>query len=192
MVRNDAVTVDDIAAMKPRAIIISPGPCTPEEAGVSEDVVRCLGESIPILGVCLGHQAIASSAGAKVIRADRPIHGQTSRIEHDGSRLFDGLPSPLRVMRYHSLIIDEATLPSDYRVTARTGSIPMAIEHVSHPIFGVQFHPESVLTECGRCMMANFLQFAGLDAKEPNRDELTAPVDQSLWEQAFEIGTPTI
>ncbi len=192
VVRNDCMSADGIAELGPRAIIISPGPCTPNEAGVSQEVVQRFSETTPILGVCLGHQAIASSAGARIIRSPRPVHGQTSPIEHDGSQLFHGLPNPLRVMRYHALIIDEVTLSSTYRVTARTGAIPMAIEHRSRPVFGVQFHPESVLTECGRFLLGNFLRIAGFDVSPSGESELTAPVDQSLWTQKFEVGHSTI
>ena len=177
VVRNDAVTVDDVRRLVPSAIVISPGPCTPNEAGVSLALIRDLGSTIPILGVCLGHQAIAVALGGKVMRADEPVHGRTSWIQHDGSRLFQGLSAPLRVTRYHSLIVDERTLADGLRVTARTEKtrIPMALEHRIWPLFGVQFHPESVLTQQGRILLGNFLSLAGLpfqsslveDWKEP-------------------------
>ena len=177
VVRNDAVTVDDVRRLAPSAIVISPGPCTPNEAGVSLALIRDLGSTIPILGVCLGHQAIAVALGGKVMRADEPVHGRTSWIQHDGSRLFQGLSAPLRVTRYHSLIVDERTLADGLRVTARTEKtrIPMALEHRIWPLFGVQFHPESVLTQQGRILLGNFLSLAGLpfqsslveDWKEP-------------------------
>ena len=177
VVRNDAVTVDDVRRLAPSAIVISPGPCTPNEASVSLALIRDLGSTIPILGVCLGHQAIAVALGGKVMRADEPVHGRTSWIQHDGSRLFQGLSAPLRVTRYHSLIVDERTLADGLRVTARTEKtrIPMALEHRIWPLFGVQFHPESVLTQQGRILLGNFLSLAGLpfqsslveDWKEP-------------------------
>ena len=187
VLRNDAVSVADVMAMRPEAIVISPGPCTPKEAGISEELISaCVGQ-VPILGVCLGHQAIASASGGKVIRADRPIHGMTSEIRHDGSALFHDLPNPLRVMRYHSLIIDEQTLPREYTVTARTNSgTPMAIAHKSEPVFGVQFHPEAVLTEHGHLLLANFLGVAGVKVVTPSGQELSGRIDQSLWAQEFE------
>ena len=187
VVRNDAVTVDGVRELAPSAIVISPGPCTPREAGVSMELVRELGPSIPMLGVCLGHQAIAAALGGQVIRADEPVHGRTSWVRHDGRRLFAGLPNPLRATRYHSLIVDEVTLPSDLIVTARTeDGVPMALEHERWPLFGVQFHPESVLSQCGRALLGNFLSLAGLPVRpcsiedwiepdQPNDDECVTP-----------------
>lgn len=164
VVRNDAITVREIAAHKPAAIVISPGPCTPSEAGVSLDVIRRLSESIPILGVCLGHQAIASAFGGRVIRAPEPVHGRTSLIHHTGQGVFRELPTPLRATRYHSLIADEATLPADLIVTARTDDgLIMGLSHRARPCHGVQFHPESVLTERGHQLLSNFLRLAGLN-----------------------------
>jgi anthranilate synthase/aminodeoxychorismate synthase-like glutamine amidotransferase len=163
VVRNDAVTIADVERLAPQAIVISPGPCTPHEAGVSIDLIRALGPQIPILGVCLGHQALAAALGGKIIRAPEPIHGRTSLVQHHGQRLFAGLPNPLRSMRYHSLIVEEASLPPELRVVARTGDgIPMALEHATWPAFGVQFHPESILTEAGHQLLANFLKIAGI------------------------------
>lgn len=155
--RNDRITLDDIASMAPSHILISPGPCTPLEAGISVDVIRRFSGSIPILGVCLGHQSIAEAFGGSVIRAPRLMHGKTSPIEHDGSGLFAGLPSPFTATRYHSLIVDEP-LPDMLRRTAWTaeGEL-MGLAHISHPTFGVQFHPESILTEHGHAMLKNFL-----------------------------------
>ncbi|MFK7820316.1 MAG: aminodeoxychorismate/anthranilate synthase component II [Planctomycetaceae bacterium] len=190
VVRNDAMSVDDVLRMSPEAIIVSPGPGTPADAGISEELCRRAGE-IPLLGVCLGHQAIASSAGATIIRASRPVHGQSSIIEHDGKGLFADIPNPLRVMRYHSLIIDEPTLPDDYSVTARFGSIPMAIQHVSRPLFGVQFHPEAVLTQSGHRLLANFLSVAGLATSIEFPHELQTEIDESFWEQDFESEYPS-
>ena len=148
VVRNDAMTIDQLRMLAPAGIVISPGPCTPREAGISCEVVRQFGSAIPILGVCLGHQAIAAALGGKIIRAAEPVHGRTSPIHHGGTGLFTSIPSPFRATRYHSLVIDEVTLPRELVVTARTSTgIPMAIAHQDWPVCGVQFHPESVLTE---------------------------------------------
>lgn len=185
--RNDSVSVADVLAMEPAAIIISPGPGIPQDAGISNELTRACAGKIPLLGVCLGHQAIACSSGGRVIRAPRPVHGQTSVIEHDGAGLFEGLANPLRVMRYHSLIIDEATLSTEYRVTARTkDGIPMALAHSSNRVFGVQFHPESVLTENGHRLIANFMNIAGLPSRVPVHIEASGQIDQSLWAQQFD------
>lgn len=158
--RNDVVTVAEIEAMAPTAIVLSPGPCAPAQAGVTVDVIRALGERIPTLGVCLGHQAIGEAYGGRVVRAARAVHGKTSRIDHDGSDLFAGLPSPLEVGRYHSLVVEQATLPSSLRVVATATDDPSeihAVRHVTHPVWGVQFHPESVLTPHGKQLLRNFL-----------------------------------
>lgn len=160
VVRNDALDIAGIRAKAPEAIILSPGPRTPKEAGICMEVVKELGADIPILGVCLGHQAIAESYGASVIRSGDPVHGKASPITHNGKGLFRGLPSPLSAGRYHSLIVH---LPegSPLRVTAKTtdGTI-MALQHKSHPVYGVQFHPESILTEHGLPLIRNFLKLA--------------------------------
>ncbi len=163
VVRNDAITVSEVRRLSPAAIAISPGPRTPHEAGISCELIHELGPAIPMLGVCLGHQAIAVAIGGDVIRAREPVHGRTSLIHHDGTKLFAGLPNPLRATRYHSLIVDEATLPEELVVTARTeDGVPMALVHRQWPLFGVQFHPESVLTQSGRILLANFLDLAGI------------------------------
>jgi anthranilate synthase component 2 len=156
--RHDAVTVDEIAALAPSRIIISPGPCSPAEAGVSTDVVRRLGGSIPILGVCLGHQCIGAAYGAEIVRAGRPMHGKISAIRHRGTDLFTGLPNPFTATRYHSLVIAPGSVPPALEVTATSddGEI-MAVRHVVHPVYGVQFHPESVLTEQGYRILDHFL-----------------------------------
>ncbi len=176
IVRNDATDVGRIRQLRPRAIVLSPGPCTPAEAGCSLAVVQELCQEIPILGVCLGHQTIAAALGGLVVRAQQPMHGSASLVEHDGTGLFAGLPSPLRVGRYHSLVAEEASLPLELNVTARTtdGTI-MAVAHRTLPLFAVQFHPESVLTEGGFTLLANFLQLAGIPTRLP-----TPSIDREL------------
>jgi anthranilate synthase component II len=161
--RNDEVSVDDVGRMAPEAIVLSPGPCTPREAGITVPVIQRWGATIPILGVCLGHQAIGDAYGGQVVRAGRVMHGKTSDLLHDGTELFAGLPVPLRVMRYHSLVIEPDSLPSVLEVTARatdsTDEIH-AVRHRVHPVWGVQFHPESVLTVGGKQLLQNFLGLA--------------------------------
>jgi anthranilate synthase/aminodeoxychorismate synthase-like glutamine amidotransferase len=171
--RHDALTVDEIAAMAPSHIIISPGPCSPKEAGISTGVVRRLGPTTPILGVCLGHQCIGEAYGGEIVRARRPMHGKTSQVTHTGSGLFAGLPNPFLATRYHSLVIAPGSVPPVLRVTAMSedGEI-MAVEHAEHPVAGVQFHPESVLTEHGYRILERFLHGA-----EARRDELPAGAD---------------
>jgi anthranilate synthase/aminodeoxychorismate synthase-like glutamine amidotransferase len=175
VVRNDALTVDEIARLKPQAIVLSPGPCTPFEAGVCISLVRALASRVPLLGICLGHQAIAAALGGLVVRAQRPVHGQTSLVFHDRCDLFEGIDSPLEATRYHSLVVEEASLPAELRVTARTsdGTI-MALAHTAWPVRGVQFHPESILTACGHQLLANFLALAGLPAHVPLTGDLAA------------------
>jgi anthranilate synthase/aminodeoxychorismate synthase-like glutamine amidotransferase len=161
--RNDAIDVEEIGALKPRAIVLSPGPCTPAEAGVTVPVVRRWGGEIPILGVCLGHQAIGEAYGGRVVRAGRVMHGKTSPIRHDGTGLFEGLPDPLPVMRYHSLVVESSSLPAELQAVARAEDDPSeihALRHRTHPVWGVQFHPESILTTGGRALLANFLRLA--------------------------------
>ncbi len=159
--RNDALTVDDVERLGPERIVISPGPCTPNEAGISLDLIARVAGRIPILGVCLGHQAIGQAFGGKVVRAPRVMHGKTSPIEHDGSGLFRGIPSPMQATRYHSLVVEPASLPESLVVTARTaeGEI-MALRHKALPVWGVQFHPESILTVDGKKLLANFLEMS--------------------------------
>lgn len=156
--RNDDITLDEIAQLSPDKIVISPGPCTPSESGVSLDVIRHYAGKLPILGVCLGHQAIAQVLGATIVRAAKVMHGKTSAVTHSGTGVFRGLKNPLIVTRYHSLVIDPATLPSCFEVTARseTGEI-MGIRHQQWDLEGVQFHPESILSEQGHQLLANFL-----------------------------------
>lgn len=156
--RNDDITLDDIDALSPDKIVISPGPCTPDEAGISLDVIRRYAGQTSLLGVCLGHQAIAQAFGARIVRAEKVMHGKTSPITHQQQGVFRGLNNPLTVTRYHSLLIDPATLPDCFEVTARseTGEI-MGIRHREWDLEGVQFHPESILSEQGHALLANFL-----------------------------------
>lgn len=159
VIRNDAMTVKEIAELKPEGIILSPGPGRPADAGVCEDVVRELGGKIPIMGVCLGHQAICEASGASIIHAARLMHGKQSRTALDlSSPLFAGLPQTITVARYHSLAVDESTLSEDYRITARAddGEV-MAVEHRKYPIYGLQFHPESIMTPDGSAILKNFV-----------------------------------
>ena len=159
VIRNDEMTVEEIRQLKPERIILSPGPGRPEDAGVIVDVAKTLGKEIPVLGVCLGHQAICAAFGATVTYAKELMHGKQSLIEHDGKSVFEGIPSPVHVARYHSLAVDEKTLPDVFEILARTedGEI-MAVEHKEYPVYGVQFHPESVMTPDGRKMIENFLE----------------------------------
>jgi anthranilate synthase/aminodeoxychorismate synthase-like glutamine amidotransferase len=152
--------------LNPQAIVLSPGPCTPNEAGCSLDVVRQLHASVPMLGVCLGHQAIAAALGAKVVRSPEPMHGRTSLVHHDGQGVFGGAPEPLRACRYHSLVVEEASLPLclEANAWAEDGMV-MGLQHRELPVVGVQFHPESILTDAGYLMLANFLRLAGLTPK---------------------------
>lgn len=156
--RNDKITIQEIEALAPDYLMISPGPCTPNEAGISLEVIRYFAGKIPILGVCLGHQSIGQAFGGKVVRAERLMHGKTSLVHHDQKTIFRNIPSPFVVARYHSLIIEEGTLPPELEVTARTpeGEI-MAVRHRTYPIEGVQFHPESIITEYGKQLLSNFL-----------------------------------
>ena len=157
--RNDAVTVEEIEAMAPERLLISPGPCSPNEAGISCAVIGAFAGRLPLFGVCLGHQCVGQVYGGRVIRADRLMHGKTSPIHHTGEGVFRGMPNPFEATRYHSLIIERATLPDSLRITAETpeGEI-MGVQHVDEPVYGVQFHPESILTRDGKRMLANFLQ----------------------------------
>jgi anthranilate synthase/aminodeoxychorismate synthase-like glutamine amidotransferase len=165
--RNDELTVEEVEALKPERILLSPGPCTPGEAGILVPLIRHMAGKAPILGVCLGHQAIGEAFGGDVIRANHLMHGKTSPVEHDGKGIFAGLPTPLTCTRYHSLIVSEKTLPKDLSITARTrengsngkeSSVIMGLRHKTLPIEGVQFHPESVLTEGGKQMIRNFME----------------------------------
>jgi len=170
VVRNNEITIDDIASMAPEAIVISPGPCTPAEAGISLDVVQKLGAHIPILGVCLGHQSIGQAYGGRTVRARLPMHGKATRIHHNRNGIFDGIHDDFEVGRYHSLIV-QLQDRSPLEVTARSydGEV-MAIQHHTHPVYGVQFHPESILTEHGHLLIGNFLKIVQAFHRENNKE----------------------
>ncbi len=162
--RNDEMMVDDVESLSPQAIVISPGPGRPGDAGITVQLVQRWGSSIPILGVCLGHQAIAEAFGGTVVTAPKLMHGKTSSVAHEGKALFRGIPSPLQVMRYHSLIVERASLPETLEVIAWSeddNSEIHAMRHLEHPVWGVQFHPESVMTDHGKDILRNFLSLAG-------------------------------
>ncbi|MGD9806550.1 MAG: aminodeoxychorismate/anthranilate synthase component II [Hyphomicrobiaceae bacterium] len=170
VVRNDKMSVGEAIALKPQAIVLSPGPCTPTEAGICVDLIREAGATIPILGVCLGHQAIGQAYGGKVVRAPQPMHGKLSRVRCEPTGVFSGLPSHIEVTRYHSLIVDRASLPECLQVTAETDDgLIMGLQHRTHPVHGVQFHPESIASEHGHALLANFLAVAGLNPQRRNR-----------------------
>src|SRR5947207_5033497 len=161
--RNDAITVQGVLELKPTVAVISPGPCTPAEAGIAVPLVRALAGNVPLLGVCLGHQAIGEAFGGKVGRADRLMHGKTCAVVHEEDELFEGIPSPFTAMRYHSLVVEPRSLPKDLVITAWSADRPkdaeiMAMKHRRHPLYGVQFHPESIGTEHGKQLLENFLR----------------------------------
>ena len=164
--RNDKITVDEITKRHPKRIVISPGPCTPNEAGISVEVIRKFAGRVPLLGVCLGHQSLAFAFGAEIIRADRLMHGKTSLVEHDNQTIFEGLPNPFEATRYHSLIVNKATLPTDFEISALTeeGEI-MGLRHRPTGAEGVQFHPESILTKAGMDLLRNFLELGAGNGK---------------------------
>jgi anthranilate synthase/aminodeoxychorismate synthase-like glutamine amidotransferase len=160
--RNDKVTVSDVADLRPERIVLSPGPCTPQEAGISIELIRWFAGKVPLLGVCLGHQAIGAAFGGNIIRAPKVMHGKVSQVRHDGKTIFRDLPSPLTATRYHSLIVEEKTLPNELEISARTtdsdgSQVIMGLRHRRYPVEGVQFHPESVLTTDGKHLIQNFL-----------------------------------
>ena len=158
VVRNDKVTLDDVDAMKPQGIVISPGPCTPKEAGISNDVILRFGPTVPTLGVCLGHQCIGDAYGGIVDRAGEIMHGKMSMIHHDGKGVFEGIPSPFQAIRYHSLAVFTEGLPDSLEVTAQTDKgIVMGLRHKEYPVEGIQFHPESIMTDVGKDLLQNFL-----------------------------------
>lgn len=157
--RNDEITIDEVRAMQPEQIVVSPGPCTPREAGISVELIRAMADSVPILGVCLGHQSIAEAFGGEVVRAPYLMHGKTSLIRHDGRTVFDGLPQGFVATRYHSLVVERESLPDTLEISAWTeDGIIMGIRHRVYPVEGVQFHPESILTDSGRTLLGNFLR----------------------------------
>jgi anthranilate synthase component 2 len=165
--RNDALTVAEVLALEPTGIVISPGPCTPAEAGISVPLVRAAAGRVPLLGVCLGHQAIGEAFGGRVVRADRLMHGKTTLAVHTGHSLFEGIPSPIEVMRYHSLVVSPEQLPAELEIVAWSSDRPraeeiMAMVHRNLPVYGVQFHPESVATPQGKRLFSNFLSLAGI------------------------------
>ena len=165
--RNDKISVDEVLACQPKGIVISPGPCDPDQAGISLELVERAGPSIPVFGVCLGHQTIGQAYGGRIVRAPQLMHGKVSKVHHHGRGLFEGVPTPFAATRYHSLVIEPGSLPDELLVTARTeDGIIMAVQHKSHPVFGVQFHPESIASEHGHQLIANFLKTAGMNVKE--------------------------
>ena len=169
VIRNDKITAAEVMKKKPKAIVLSPGPCTPNEAGVCLDLIATAGGKIPLLGVCLGHQAIGQVYGGKVIRAPEPLHGKLSTIRHTDKGVFKGLPSTFDVTRYHSLIVERGSLPDDLEVTAETpDGLIMGLQHKTHPVHGVQFHPESIASQQGHALLANFLTLAGMSPRRRN------------------------
>ncbi len=180
VVRNDAIDVPGIRSLRPAAVVLSPGPCAPAQAGCSLDVVRQLHAEVPMLGVCLGHQAIGEALGGRIVRAPEPVHGRTSLVHHDGQGIFAGLPSPFNACRYHSLVVEASSVPDCLEVSARSeDGLVMALRHRQYPVVGVQFHPESILTEHGFVMLAGFLRLAGLEASDAATldDELIQPAE---------------
>jgi anthranilate synthase/aminodeoxychorismate synthase-like glutamine amidotransferase len=183
VVRNDVIDVPGIRSLRPSAVVLSPGPCAPAQAGCSLDVVRQMHAEVPMLGVCLGHQAIGEALGGRIVRAPEPVHGRASRVHHDGRGIFEGLPSPLDACRYHSLAVEAASVPDCLEVSARSDEgLVMALQHRRYPVVGVQFHPESILTEHGFAMLAGFLRLAGLPARVIAEcgDELVHPAVRTV------------
>jgi anthranilate synthase component 2 len=167
--RNDKIAVAEVLRMRPKGIVLSPGPCTPNEAGICLELIEKAGPTIPLLGVCLGHQAIGQAYGGRVVRAPAPMHGKLSEITHASKGLFKGLPRKFDVTRYHSLIVERKGLPTDLAITARTADgLVMGLQHKTHPVHGVQFHPESIASEHGHALLANFLDLAGIAPRRRN------------------------
>jgi anthranilate synthase/aminodeoxychorismate synthase-like glutamine amidotransferase len=194
--RNDQISIAEIEELAPSHIILSPGPCSPAEAGISTDIVRRLGRATPILGVCLGHQCVGAAYGAEIVRARRPVHGRTSPVEHDGSSIFAGLPAPIRAARYHSLVIARASLTPALRVIASAGDDGeiMAVCHRTHPVVGVQFHPESAATEYGYAMLDRFLrgEHARLNELPAGADGVDSPLAARHDEPARHFVAPPV
>jgi anthranilate synthase component 2 len=174
--RNDKISVAEVLKLAPKGIVLSPGPCTPNEAGICLELIEKAGPTIPLLGVCLGHQAIGQAYGGKVIRAPVLMHGKLSKISNKGQGVFKGLPKRFEVTRYHSLIVERASLPDSLAITAETsaseGSLIMGLQHKTHPVHGVQFHPESIASEHGHALLANFLEIAGMSPRRRNARSL--------------------
>jgi anthranilate synthase component 2 len=168
VVRNDKISVADALALKPQAIVLSPGPCTPNEAGICLELIAKAGPTIPMLGVCLGHQAMGQVYGGKVVRAPHLMHGKLSSVANTGKGVFNGLPRTFEATRYHSLIVERQSLPDCLEITAETGGLIMGMQHKKHPVHGVQFHPESIASEHGHALLANFLELAGLAPRRRN------------------------
>jgi anthranilate synthase component 2 len=167
--RNDRISVGEVLKLKPKGIVLSPGPCTPNEAGICLELIETAGPRIPVLGVCLGHQAIGQAYGGRVVRAPVPMHGKLSQITHTSKGVFKGLPKRFEVTRYHSLVVAREGLPDNLTVTARTGDgLIMGLQHKEHPVHGVQFHPESIASEHGHALLANFLDLAGFAPRRRN------------------------
>jgi anthranilate synthase component II len=170
--RNDKISVAEVLKLAPKGIVLSPGPCTPNEAGICLELIEKAGPTIPLLGVCLGHQAIGQAYGGKVIRAPVLMHGKLSKISNKGQGVFKGLPKRFEVTRYHSLIVERPSLPDSLAITAETapseGGVIMGVQHKTHPVHGVQFHPESIASEHGHALLANFLELAGISPRRPN------------------------
>jgi anthranilate synthase component 2 len=166
--RNDKITVEEVVQLNPKGIVLSPGPCTPNEAGICLDLIARAGPTTPVLGVCLGHQAIGQAYGGKVVRAPVLMHGKLSKITNTGKGVFKSLPKSFEVTRYHSLIVARENLPDALTVTAETGGVIMGLQHKKHPVHGVQFHPESIASEHGHALLANFLTIAGVSPRRRN------------------------
>lgn len=186
IVRNDAIGVAETQALSPQAIVLSPGPCSPDEAGISLKLVNALADSVPILGVCLGHQTIVQAMGGTIARAAQPMHGRSSTVTHSGSRLFKTVPDTFSVGRYHSLVVERSSLPDSLKVTSQTSDgVVMSVEHESLPVVGVQFHPESILTEHGHQILQNFLEIAKCLPEEHKRSAICQRLSQ---QEKFQTG----
>ena len=180
--RNDVISVRKLLASKPKAVVLSPGPCTPNEAGITVELIKKAPVDLPILGVCLGHQSIGQAFGGKVIRAPELMHGKISKITHKGEGIFTGLPSPFVATRYHSLIVEPESLPDCLHITAKTkkDGLIMGLEHKDRPIYGVQFHPESIASDHGHQLLINFLKLAGIKTKEPPKSNFKRPAGMKI------------